>query len=271
MAAVSRRARAWVAEPGRVVRYALLLEYDGSGFVGWQRQPIERPSVQGVLEDAARHLNGGAVVASVVAGRTDAGVHAEAQVAHLDLPEIGTARLRDALNYYMKPHDVVVLQAAVMAADWSARFDAIGRVYRYRILNRRVRPALRRGRVWHVPAPLNAEAMGAAAALLVGRHDFTSFRATACQAKSPVRTVDRLAVTRRGDVIEIVAEARSFLHHQIRNFAGTLRLVGDGSWPPRRIAEALAARDRAAAGPTAPPEGLTLVSVRYAADPFSPP
>ena len=254
-----------------MTRYALLLEYAGSGFVGWQRQDTEKPSVQLVLEEAARHLNRGAAVASIVAGRTDSGVHAEGQVAHLDLPDIAPDRLRDALNYYMKPHDVVVLHAAIVPAGWSARFDATGRTYRYRILNRRVRPALRRHQVWHVPAPLDAEAMAAAASLLLGRHDFTSFRAVACQAKSPVRSLDRLDVARRDEIIEITAEARSFLHHQIRNFAGTLRLFGDGSWPPSRVAEALAARDRAAAGPTAPPEGLSLVSVRYPADPFSRP
>jgi tRNA pseudouridine38-40 synthase len=252
-----------------VTRYALLLEYDGAGFVGWQRQDAERPSVQLVLERAAARLSDGAPVASVVAGRTDSGVHAEGQVAHLDLPDLPPDRLRDALNFHMKPHDVVVLRAAPVPPGWSARFDAIGRAYRYRILNRRVRPALARGRVWHVPAPLDAAAMAAAAALLLGRHDFTSFRAAACQANSPVRTLDRLDVTRDGDRIDIVAEARSFLHHQVRNLAGTLRLVGDGSWPVGRVAEALAARDRRAAGPTAPPDGLALVAVRYDPDPFS--
>ena len=252
-----------------MTRYALLMEYDGRGFVGWQRQNAPRPSVQQVLEQAAAHFNGGAAVASVAAGRTDAGVHAEGQTAHLDLPPLAPERLRDGLNFYMKPHDVVVLRAAAVADDWSARFGAIGRAYRYRILNRRVRPTLSRACVWHVASPLDETAMAQAAALLLGRHDFTSFRAAACQAHSPVRTLDRLEVTRRGHTIEIVAEARSFLHHQIRNIAGTLRLVGDGSWPVSRVAQALAARDRAAAGPTAPPDGLTLTRVTYADDPFT--
>lgn len=252
-----------------MTRYALKLEYDGAGFVGWQRQDGPRPSVQGVLEEAASRLNLGAAVASVAAGRTDSGVHAEGQVAHLDLPGLPPERVRDGLNFHMKPHNVVVRQAAIVPADWSARFDAISRVYRYVILNRRVRPALLRGRAWHVAAPLDEAAMAEAAALLLGRHDFTSFRAASCQAKTAMRTLDRLEVTRRGELIELFVEARSFLHHQVRNFAGTLRLVGDGSWPVPRVAEALAARDRAQAGPTAPPDGLTLMAVRYPEDPFS--
>jgi tRNA pseudouridine38-40 synthase len=162
----------------------------------------------------------------------------------------------------------VVLRAAVAPEGWHARFSAIGRVYCYRILNRRPRPALLAGRVWHVEHPLDEAAMAAAAASLLGRHDFTSFRAAACQAKSPLRTLDRLDVARHGDLVEIVAEARSFLHHQVRNMVGTLKLVGEGRWPVERVAAALAARDRAAAGPTAPAEGLTLSAVRYANDPF---
>jgi tRNA pseudouridine38-40 synthase len=164
-----------------------------------------------------------------------------------------------------------VLRAAVAPVGWNARFSATGRAYRYRILNRRPRPALLEGRVWHVEHPLDAAAMAAAAADLLGRHDFTSFRASACQANSPLRTLDRLDVTRRGDMVEIVAEARSFLHHQVRNMVGTLKLVGDGHWPVERGAAARAARDRAAAGPTAPAGGLTLIGVRYPEDPFSPP
>jgi tRNA pseudouridine38-40 synthase len=252
-----------------MTRYALTLEYDGAGFVGWQRQETPRPSVQAVLEGAASQLVGGRAVASVVAGRTDSGVHAEGQVAHLDLPDIAPDRLRDALNFHMKPHDVAVLRVAVVADHFSARFDAIGRVYRYRILNRRARPALLRGRVWHIPGPLDAEAMARAATLLLGRHDFSSFRAAACQAASPIRTLDRLDVLRDGEQIVVQAEARSFLHHQVRNLVGTLRLVGDGRWQPHHVAEALAARDRSAAGPTAPPDGLALVAVRYAVDPFA--
>jgi len=252
-----------------LTRWALRLEYDGAPFVGWQRQ-ASGLSVQDVLETAAAMLNRCAPVASVVAGRTDSGVHAEAQVAQIDLPDgITAAKLRDALNYHMKPHPVVVLLASPVAADWSARFSATGRSYRYRILNRRARPALLAGRVWHVKAPLDAEAMHRSAQFLLGRHDFTSFRAAACQAKSPWRTLDRLDVRRCGDDVEITAEARSFLHHQVRNMVGTLKLVGDGSWSAERVAAALAARDRAAAGPTAPADGLCLTGVRYSADPFA--
>ena len=250
-------------------RYALLLEYDGKGFVGWQIQGTGR-SLQGVLEAAAAKLAGGEPVASIVAGRTDAGVHAERQVAQIDLPTAyAPDRLRDALNFHMKPHRLVVLQAAPAPAGWNARFSATGRAYRFRILNRRPRPGLLEGRVWHVERLLDEAAMAAAAASLLGRHDFSSFRASSCQANSPLRTLDRLAVARDGDIIEITAEARSFLHHQVRNMVGTLKLVGDGSWPVERVAAALAARDRRAGGPTAPPDGLALIGVRYDPDPFS--
>ncbi len=249
--------------------YALKLEYDGTGCVGWQWQE-NGVSLQGLLEAAAARLNAGAPVASVVAGRTDAGVHAEGQVAQIDLPrEIAPDRLRDALNFHLKPHPLVVLAAALAPAGWNARFSAIGRSYRYRILNRRPRPALWEGRAWHVEHPLDVAAMNAAAASLLGRHDFTSFRAAACQAKSPVRTLDRLEARRTGEIIEVVAEARSFLHHQVRNMVGTLKLVGEGRWPVDRVAAALAACDRSAAGPTAPAEGLALVAVRYPLDPFA--
>jgi tRNA pseudouridine38-40 synthase len=163
---------------------------------------------------------------------------------------------------------VVVRQAAVVGPEFSARFSAVGRAYRYVILNRRARPALALNRAWHVPAPLDAEAMAEAAAHLLGRHDFSSFRASSCQAKSPLRTLDRLSVLRSGETIDIIAEARSFLHHQVRNMVGTLRLVGDGKWPPARIIQTLAACDRRQAGPTAPPDGLTLTGVRYLSDPF---
>lgn len=249
-------------------RYALLLEYDGTGFVGWQIQ-ANGLSLQAVLEAAASRLAGGAPVASVVAGRTDAGVHAEGQVAQIDLPGVFAAeRLRDALNFHTKPHRLVVLQAVAAPAGWNARFSAIGRAYRYRILNRRVRPALLAGHVWHVERCLDVAAMAAAAGRLLGRHDFSSFRAAACQANSPVRTLDRLDVRREGDLVEIVAEARSFLHHQVRNMVGTLKLVGEGRWDAAAVAAALAACDRRAGGPTAPAEGLTLTRVRYADDPF---
>lgn len=248
--------------------WALLLEYDGTPFVGWQRQGAGM-SVQSVLEDACARLNGGAPVPSVAAGRTDAGVHAAGQVALVALPDRYRAgQIRDALNFHLKPHPVAVLRAAPAAPGWSPRFDAVGRAYAYRILNRRARPALERHRAWHVERPLDVDAMIAAAALLLGRHDFTSFRASACQAKSPVRTLDRLHVARDGDTLTVAAEARSFLHHQVRNIVGTLKLVGEGRWPPSQMQAALDARDRRAAGPTAPPDGLTLLAVRYPRDPF---
>lgn len=256
-------------DPGRTVRWALLLEYDGSPYVGWQRQG-NGVSIQAVLEDACARLQGGVAPACVAAGRTDAGVHAAGQVvvvALLDRYHAG--QVRDALNFHLKPHPIVVLRAAAVPEAWSPRFDAVGRAYSFRILNRRARPALALHRAWHVERHLDENAMAAAAAMLVGQHDFTSFRATACQAKSPVRTLERLDVARDGATLTIMADARSFLHHQVRNMVGTLKLVGEGRWPPEQVATALAARDRRAAGPTAPPDGLTLVSVRYAKDPFN--
>jgi tRNA pseudouridine38-40 synthase len=244
-------------------RYALRVEYHGGGFVGWQRQDAG-VSVQSALEDAAAHLAHAEPPALAAAGRTDAGVHAEAQVAQLDLDrEMPPDKLRDALNFHLRPHAVSILAAAVAPEGWHARFSAIGRGYRYRILNRPAPPALEVGLVWHVPLPLDASAMHAAAQVLCGRHDFTSFRAASCQAAGPIRTLDRLDVSRRGAEIVIVAAARSFLHHQVRNMVGTLKLVGEGRWPPGRVAAALEARARAAAGPTAPPQGLCLTVVRY--------
>ena len=251
------------------VTWALLIEYDGTPFVGWQRQ-ARGVSVQQVLEEAAARLAVGQPVATTVAGRTDAGVHAAGQVAQLALDRpIAADKLREALNFHLKPHPVVVLRAAPAPAGWNARFSAIRRTYRYVILNRRARPALEAGRVWHLHAPLDAEAMHHAAQSLLGRHDFTSFRASACQANSPLRTLDRLDVVRAGDRIVVTAEARSFLHHQVRNMVGTLRLVGEGSWPVARVAAALEARDRGAAGPTAPAAGLCLMAVGYPVDPFA--
>ncbi len=249
--------------------WALLLEYDGTPFAGWQRQAVG-PTVQSVLEDACARLNGGAPVSTVAAGRTDAGVHAAGQVALVALPgRYGAEQVRDALNFHLLPHPVAVLRAAPAAPGWNPRFDAIGRAYAYRILNRRARPALARNRAWHVERPLDADAMAEAAALLLGQHDFTSFRASACQARSPLRTLDRLDVSRDGDTLTIAAEARSFLHHQVRNMVGTLKLVGEGRWRPAQVRAALEARDRRAAGPTAPPDGLTLLAVRYPQDPFN--
>lgn len=250
-------------------RYALLVEYDGAGFVGWQRQETGL-SVQQALEEAAAPLAPLDPVVAVAAGRTDAGVHAEAQVVHLDLArEIDPRRLREALNFHLGTLRVAVLAAARAPEGFHARFSAIGRAYRYDILDRRARPALLAGRVWHVKRRLDEAAMQAAAALLIGRHDFSSFRAASCQAASAVKTLDRLDIVREGDLVRIGAEARSFLHHQVRNIAGTLKLVGEGRWTPADVAAALAARDRSAAGPTAPAEGLTLTAVRYPVDPFA--
>lgn len=251
-------------------RWALKIEYHGGPFIGWQRQ-ANGLSVQAVLEAAASRLCGGAPVSSIVAGRTDSGVHARGQVAHLDLPAGGwtPGKLRDALNFHMRPHPVAVLQAAIVAPDWSARFSAVRRRYLYRILNRPARAALQHGEVWHVRQDLDLAAMRAASALLIGRHDFTSFRASACQASGPVRTLDRLEVVRQGDTVEIHAEARSFLHHQVRNMVGTLKLVGTGHWLPERVAAVLEACDRAQAGPTAPADGLALMAVGYPQDPFA--
>lgn len=252
-----------------MARYALVLEYAGTGLVGWQRQD-DGPSVQSVLEDAAAQLALAAAPEAVAAGRTDAGVHAAAMAVHLDLDrEMPPEKLADALNFHMRPHAVVVLRAALAPEGWHARFSAVGRAYRYTILNRRGRPALLAGRVWHVDRALDAGAMAEAAALLLGRHDFTSFRAASCQAKSPLKTLDRLDVRREGELVLVEAAARSFLHHQVRNMVGTLKLVGEGRWPVARVAAVLAARDRSLAGPTAPAEGLCLTGVRYDEDPFS--
>ncbi len=243
-------------------RYRLNLEYDGGGFVGWQRQ-ANGLSVQEALEAALLALTG---VETRVngAGRTDAGVHAMGQVAHIDLPAPWSLKaLRDGLNFHARPAPVAVLEAFDAPPEFDARFSATRRRYRYRILNRRSPPMLERGHVWYVAKPLDAAAMQAGANCLLGRHDFSSFRAVHCQAKSPIRTLDRLDVVQRGEEIHLEVEARSFLHNQVRITAGTLARVGDGAWPPERVGEALAARARAAAGPTAPPEGLYLMEVGY--------
>ena len=245
-----------------MTRYKLILEYDGAGFVGWQGQD-NGPSVQAALEAAVLGFCGEAVTVQG-AGRTDAGVHALGQVAHIDLAKPAEAdTLRDALNAHLKPAAVVVLAAEVVDDDFHARFSAVERAYRYRIVNRRARLALDRGRAWFVPQPLDAAAMHDAASALIGHHDFTSFRASQCQAKSPVKTLDALAVIRDGQELRIEVRARSFLHHQVRNMVGTLKLVGEGKWSRAEVARALEARDRSAAGPTAPAEGLYLVAVRY--------
>jgi tRNA pseudouridine38-40 synthase len=243
-------------------RYRLTLEYDGTPFVGWQRQD-NGPSVQGALEAAIEKLSGERVTVTG-AGRTDAGVHALGQAAHFDLVKtFEPGKVRDALNYHLRPDPVSVLDAAAVDEEFHARFSATARHYLFRILNRRSPPALEAGKVWHVSPKLDAEAMHAAAQFLVGQHDFTTFRAAECQAQSPVKTLDRLDVSRRAEEIHIEASARSFLHHQIRSFTGTLRMVGEGKWQPRDVKKALEARDRAACGPVSPPEGLYLVRVDY--------
>ena len=243
------------------------MAYDGAAFRGFAVQP-EVPTVAGALRAAlSRTARLPEPPVLTCAGRTDAGVHALAQVAHLDLPrETNLETIRSALNQHVKPHAVSVLNAERVADSFDARRSARGRVYLYRILNRRPPPAVERGRVWHVGPELDAEAMHEAAQALVGKHDFSSFRDTMCQAKSPVKTLDALEVAREGDEIRIEARARSFLHHQVRNMVGTLKLVGAGKWDESDVKKALAARDRRAAGPTAPPEGLYLVRVVYAED-----
>lgn len=245
-----------------MTRYRVTLEYDGTGFVGWQRQE-NGPSIQAALEDAIAGFCGERVIVHG-AGRTDAGVHALGQVAHFDVEKDTDAQtVREALNAHLRPAPIAVLDAAEADPDFHARFDATERRYLYRILNRRAPPTLDRGRAWHVAVPLDAEAMHDAAQVLVGKHDFSSFRAAECQAKSPVKTLDEIAVARAGDEVQVTARARSFLHHQVRNFTGTLKLVGEGKWRRADVEAALAARDRSAAGPTAPAEGLYLVGVRY--------
>ena len=244
------------------MRYRLTIEYNGTPFVGWQRQD-NGASIQGALEDAIEKLSGERVTVTG-AGRTDAGVHALGQAAHFELEKyFEPGKIRDALNHYLRPAPIVVLDASGVDSQFHARFSAIGRHYRYRILNRRSPPALDEGKVWHVSARLDAAAMHLAAQALVGQHDFTTFRASECQALSPVKTLDRLDVSRLGDEIHIEASARSFLHHQIRSFTGTLKLVGEGKWNVADVAAALEAKDRSACGPVAPPDGLYLVKVDY--------
>ncbi|WP_072395514.1 tRNA pseudouridine(38-40) synthase TruA [Hyphomicrobium sp. CS1GBMeth3] len=250
-------------------RYRLTIEYDGTPFVGWQVQP-DGVSVQGALESAITKLTG-EQVGIRGAGRTDSGVHARGQVAHFDLEKEWPAdKIRDGLNYYLKPLPVVILEARPAPDDFDARFSATARHYLYRILTRRAPPALERHRVWWIPRAIDADAMRDAASVLVGRHDFTTFRAAACQAKSPLRTLDRLDVTREGDEIRVYASARSFLHNQVRSMVGSLRLVGDGRWTRDDLAHALEARDRTACGPVAPASGLYLMAVDYPPSPGNP-
>ena len=243
-------------------RILITIEYDGGPFHGWQRQ-VNGRTVQQVLEEAAHQLTGQETLVQA-AGRTDAGVHASGQAAHLDVPEkFDAERVMAALNALVGQQPVSVIAAREVPADFHARFSATGRRYLYRILPRRQPPALDLGRVWHHKTALDTDAMQCAADMLIGRHDFTSFRATHCQADSPVRTLDTLDVASAGAEIHIHAAARSFLHHQVRNMVGTLALVGAGKWQTEQVAAALAACDRSAAGPTAPPEGLYLTAVSY--------
>ena len=243
-------------------RYKLTIEYDGTPFAGWQRQD-DAPTVQHVLTDAIAAFCGHAVKVAG-AGRTDAGVHALAQVAHVDLEKEWRAdRVRDAVNAHLRPHPVAVLSAEKVADDFDARFSAKKRHYLYRIVNRRADLALERTRAWRVPRRLDVDTMQDAAQRLVGKHDFTTFRSTECQAKSPVKTLDELNVTRDGEEVRVETSARSFLHNQVRSIVGSLALVGDGKWSADDLAAALGARNRAACGPVAPPEGLYLVRVDY--------
>ena len=243
-------------------RYKLTLEYDGAPFVGWQMQ-ANGVSVQAVIEGAVATINGEPAIVQG-AGRTDAGVHALGQVAHVDLAKIWDPFvLRNALNANVRPHPVSVLEAEMVGDDFHARFSATSRHYLYRILNRRSPPALDRGKVWWLPIDLDAAAMHDAAQVLIGRHDFTTFRAAQCQSASPVKTLDRLDVARYGELIEIRAVARSFLHNQVRSIVGSLKLVGEGKWRARDLKAALEAMDRSRCGPVSPPDGLYLLRVGY--------
>lgn len=245
-------------------RFRLDIEYDGSLFAGWQHQ-ADQPSVQQAIEQAIEKFSGEAVRLRA-AGRTDAGVHATAQVAHVDLAKAWPDdKVRDAVNAHLQAAGahVAILKAMVVPDDFDARFSATGRHYLYRILNRRAPAALDKGKVWWVPKRLDASAMHEAAKVLLGRHDFTTFRSTQCQANSPIRTLEQLDVGRQGDLIEVKASARSFLHNQVRSMVGSLKRVGEGGWTVADLKAALEARNRAACGQVAPPDGLFLVGVDY--------
>jgi tRNA pseudouridine38-40 synthase len=245
-----------------VSRWRLTIEYDGTPFMGWQRQE-HGPSVQQTLEEALLRMTG-QQAAFTAAGRTDAGVHALAMAAHVDIRrEVTAHRLREGLNALVRPHPVSVLDVQQVDADWHARFSCAGRRYLYRILARRAPPALDAGRVWHIPVLLDLDAMREGAAHLVGRHDFTTFRSAHCQSESALKTLDQLDVTRVGEEFHVTAAARSFLHHQVRSMVGCLALVGRGQWRPEGIRQALEARDRAALGFNAPPHGLYFCEAIY--------
>jgi tRNA pseudouridine38-40 synthase len=243
-------------------RYKLTIEYDGTPFVGWQAQD-KGVSVQGAIIAAVAAFSGETVPVQG-AGRTDAGVHALGQVAHVDLTkDWNIDNVRDALNFHLRPHPIAVLAAERVDEDFDARFSASKRHYLYRIINRRADLALEVNRAWRIGRPLDAGAMQGAAQKLVGRYDFTTFRAAECQAKSPVKTLDRLDVRREGDELRVTAAARSFLHHQVRSMVGSLVHVGEGKWSPDDLAAVLAARDRTRCGQVAPPQGLYLARVEY--------
>ncbi|MDB5688474.1 MAG: tRNA pseudouridine synthase [Sphingomonas bacterium] len=245
-----------------MTRFRLTVEFDGRPFMGWQRQ-AHGPSVQAAIEAAALAVTG-ETVAVHAAGRTDAGVHALGMAAHLDIERpIAGFRLMQALNALLRPAPIAILACEAVADDWHARFSCTGRRYLYRIVNRRAPLTLEEGRAWQVAAPLDAAAMAVAAARLIGRHDFTTFRSAHCQAQSPVRTLDLCTVARTGDAIEIAVAARSFLHHQVRSIVGCLSLVGRGKWSADELGNALEARDRAALGLNAPPDGLYFVDAVY--------
>jgi tRNA pseudouridine38-40 synthase len=245
-----------------VTRFKFTIEYDGGPFMGWQRQP-HGPSVQQAIETALDAITGeGATLHA--AGRTDAGVHAWAMAAHADVAKpLSPFRIKEALNARLRPLPVAILKVEPVAADWHARFTCLGRRYVYRIVNRRAPLTLDAGKAWQVAKPLDADAMDGAAQLLVGKHDFTTFRSAHCQSESPVKTLDRLEVRRDGERIEIQADARSFLHHQVRSMVGCLQLVGLGKWSARDLVQALEARDRTALGFNAPPDGLYFAAAVY--------
>ena len=244
-------------------RYKLTIEYDGAPFAGWQIQ-ADRPTVQGVLTAAVEALSGEKTLVQG-AGRTDAGVHARGQVAHVDLAkDWDTDTVRDALNAHIRPHPIAILAAEHVAEDFNARMSATKRHYLYRIINRRADLTLDAGHAWRVPRPLDAAAMHAAAQRLVGKHDFTTFRSTECQAKSPVKTLQQLDVERAGDDdVIVLASARSFLHSQVRSMVGSLVMAGEGKWSADDLSRVLAAADRTACGQVAPPDGLYLMKVDY--------
>ncbi len=245
-----------------MTRFAFTVEFDGRPFMGWQRQ-AHGPTVQQAIEEALERITGESAVVHC-AGRTDAGVHGLAMRAHADIAkDIAPFRLMEALNAHLRPDPIAILACETQADDWHARFSCVGRAYVYRILNRRAPLTFEKGLVWQIPQPLDDAAMAEAAAHLIGRHDFTTFRSAHCQSDSPVKTLSRLEVVRAGERIEVHAKARSFLHHQVRSMVGCLALVGMGTWTPDDMAAALAAKDRSALGLNAPPDGLYCVEARY--------